>query len=137
MCACVSLSLCTTHTQPRIQPFYGSLCFVRDNPCDPVTEGIFWIFCSKMKTAQADAPTIWMDCHPIQTNWCPHLCHPHHFYAGPSLCNPPKLSWLGTGTKCAGLHTRWLGFVHNCHHCKCTASLSADLSYLLNHSFRN
>jgi len=35
-----------------------------------------------MKTTQADAPTIWMDCHPIQTNWCPHLFHPHHFYAG-------------------------------------------------------
>ena len=71
---------------------------------------IFWIFCSKMKITQADAPTIWMDCHPIQTNWCPHLCHPHHFYAGfPSLHNPPSLSWLGTGTKYAGLHTWWLG----------------------------
>jgi len=32
---------------------------------------IFWIFWSKMKITQADAPTIWMDCHPIQTNWCP------------------------------------------------------------------
>ena len=56
--------------------------------------------------------TIWKDCHRIQTNWCPHLCHPHHFYTGrPSLHNPPNLSWLGTGTKCAGLHTRWLGLV--------------------------
>jgi len=44
---------------------------------------IFWIFWSKMKITQADAPTIWMDCHYIQTNWCPHLCHPHHFYALP------------------------------------------------------
>jgi len=35
---------------------------------------IFWIFRSKMKITQADAPTIW-----IHTNWCPHLCHPHHF----------------------------------------------------------
>jgi len=25
---------------------------------------IFWIFWSKMKIKQADAPTIWMDCHP-------------------------------------------------------------------------
>jgi len=24
-----------------------------------------------MNITQADAPTIWMDCHPIQTNWCP------------------------------------------------------------------
>jgi len=71
---------------------------------------IFWIFWSKMKITQADAPTIWMDCHPIQTNWCPHLCHPHHFYAGcPSLHNPPNLSWLGTGTKYASLNTWWLG----------------------------
>jgi len=27
-----------------------------------------------------------------------------HFYAGcPSCCNPPTLSWLGTGTKYTGL----------------------------------
>jgi len=71
---------------------------------------IFWIFWYKMKIMQADAPTIWMDCHPIQTNWCPHLYHPHHFYAGcSSWHNPPNLSWLGTGTKYAGFHTRWLG----------------------------
>jgi len=24
-----------------------------------------------MKITQADAPTIWTDCHPILTNWCP------------------------------------------------------------------
>jgi len=29
-----------------------------------------------MKITQADTPTIRMDCHPILTNWCPHLCHP-------------------------------------------------------------
>jgi len=70
---------------------------------------IFWIFWSKMKITQADAPTIWMECHPIQANWCPHLCHIHHFYAGcPSLHNPPYLSWLGTGTEYAGLHSRRL-----------------------------
>ena len=69
---------------------------------------IFWIFWNKMKITQADSPTIWMDCHPIQTNWC----HPHHFYTGcPSLHNPPNLSWLGTGIKYAGLHTRWLGSI--------------------------
>jgi len=63
-----------------------------------------------MKITQADTPTVQMDCHPIQTKWCPHLCHPHHFYTGcPSWYNPPNLSWLGTGTKCAALHTWWLG----------------------------
>jgi len=55
-------------------------------------------------------PTIRMDWHPIQNNWCPHLCHPQHLYTGcPSLHNPPSLSWLGTGTKYVGLHTWWLG----------------------------
>ena len=72
-----------------------------------------WIFCSKMKITQADAPTIRIDCHSIMTNWCPNLCHPHHFYAGcPSWYNPPNLSWLGTGTKYAGLHTWWLGWLN-------------------------
>jgi len=71
---------------------------------------IFWIFWCKMKITQVDAPTIRMDCHPIQTNCCPHLYHPHHFYAGyPSLFYPPNLSWLGKGTKYAGLHAWWLG----------------------------
>ena len=40
---------------------------------------IFWIFWSKVKITKADTPTIWMDCHPILTNWRPNLCHPHHF----------------------------------------------------------
>jgi len=75
-----------------------------------VLYAFFWIIWCKMKITQADTPTIRMDCHPIQTNWCPHLCHPHHFYARcPSWHNPPNLSWLGTGTKYAGLHTWWLG----------------------------
>jgi len=37
---------------------------------------ISWTFWCKMMITQADTPTIWMDCHLIQTNWCPHLCHP-------------------------------------------------------------
>ena len=69
---------------------------------------IFWIFWCKLKITQADAPTIRMVCHPIQTNWCPHLCHPHNFYARcPSWHNLTNLSWLGTGTKYAGLRTWW------------------------------
>ena len=63
----------------------------------------------KMKITQADTPAIQMDCHPIQTNWCPHFCNTHHFYARcHSWHNPPNLSWLEAGTKYAGLHTRWL-----------------------------
>jgi len=34
-----------------------------------------------------------------------------NFYAGcPSVHNLPNLSWLGTGTEFAGLHTPWLGY---------------------------
>jgi len=63
---------------------------------------IFWIFLCKIKITQADAPSIRMDCHSIQTNWC----HSHYFYAGcPFWHNTPNLSWIGTGTKYAGLHT--------------------------------
>jgi len=49
-------------------------------------------------------------CHSIQTNQQFTSITPH-FYAGcPSCCNPPTLSWLGTGTKYAGLHTQWRGY---------------------------
>ena len=79
--------------------FMALVDFVRNNPGEPVPEvhfAIFWIFWSKIEITQADAPTILMDFHPIQTDWCPHLYHLHHFYAGcPSLHNPPNLSWLG------------------------------------------
>jgi len=47
---------------------------------------IFWIFWCKMKITQADTPTIWMDCHPIQTNWCPISAIP------PFLCRMPFLA---------------------------------------------
>jgi len=88
-----------THTHTHTQPFYSSLGFVRDNPCELVPEGIFrhlLDFWCKMKITQADTPTIRMDCHPIQTNWCPHLCHPHHFLRRmPSLTQPSRfiLAW--------------------------------------------
>ena len=101
----------STHT--HTQPFYGSLDFVQDNRCEPVLEGTFRHLLDFLE--QNEDNTGWCTNNldglpPIQTNWCPHLCHPHHLYAGcPSLHNPPNLSWLGTGTKHAGLHTRWHG----------------------------
>jgi len=49
--------------------------------------------------------------HSIRTNQCPPSSP--HFYTGcSSNCNPPTLSWLGTGIKYAGLHTQWLGSKH-------------------------
>jgi len=96
-----------THTHTTILELC-SLDFVRDNPGELVPEDAFrhlLDFPVHMKITQADTPTFRMDCHALQTNWCLHLCHPHHFYAGcPSWHNPPNLSWLGTGTKYAGLH---------------------------------
>jgi len=72
---------------------------------------IFWILWSKMKITQADAPTIWMDCHPFRLNGAPTSAIPQFLAGCPSLHNPPNLSWLWTGTKYAGLHTRWLGLL--------------------------
>jgi len=53
-----------------------------------------------MKITQADAPTIWMDCHLIQTKWYPTSTIPTIFFYArcPFWHNPPNLSWLGTGT---------------------------------------
>ena len=105
-----------THTHTHTQSFYSSLVLVRATWVSWYQKlhfAIFWIFWCKMKAA---APTIRMDCHPIQTNWCPTsaIPSPHHFCTGcPFWHNPPNLSWLGTGTKYAGLHTRWLGFAYS------------------------
>jgi len=41
--------------------------------------------------------------HSIQTNQRPTSIFPYF-----SCRNPPNLSWLGTGTKYAGLHNQWL-----------------------------
>jgi len=101
-----------THTYNHYTALWSLSGTSRVSRYQKVHFAVFWIFWSKMKITQTDATTIWMDCHPIQTNWFPHLCHTHNFYAGwPSSHNPPNLSWLGTGTKYAGLHTRWLGCI--------------------------
>jgi len=46
---------------------------------------IFWIFWCKMKITQTDTPTIWMGCHPIQTNW---------WTGAPISAIPPFLHWM-------------------------------------------
>ena len=47
---------------------------------------------------------------PFRLIGAPVSAIPSIFYAiCRSLHNPANLSWLGTGTKYAGLHTRWLG----------------------------
>jgi len=48
--------------------------------------------------------------HPIWTIGAPSSITPHFYAEHPFCCNPPNLSWLGTGTENnAALHTWWLG----------------------------
>jgi len=61
------------------------------------------------KITEADTPTIRLGATPSGLISDPLPSFPH-FYAGyPSCSNPPNLSWHGTGTNYAGLHTQWLG----------------------------
>jgi len=58
---------------------------------------------------EADTPTIQLDTTPSGLISNPPPLLPH-FYAGCISCrNLPNLSWLGTRTKYAGLHTQWRG----------------------------
>jgi len=45
--------------------------------------------------------------HSIRTDHCPPPLSPIDYATCLSCRNPPTLSWLGTGTKYAGLHTQW------------------------------
>ena len=57
------------------------------------------------KIMEADTPTIQLGTTPSGLISDPPSSSPH-FYARCRSChNPPNLSWLGTGTKYAGLHT--------------------------------
>ena len=62
-----------THTQPHkhFTALWTLSGTTRVSRYQKVHFAIFWIFWSKMKITQAVAPTIRMDCHPIQTNWRP------------------------------------------------------------------
>ena len=60
-----------THTHNHFTAFQTFSETTRVSWYQKVHFAIFWIFWSKMKITQANTPTIWMDCHPIETNWCP------------------------------------------------------------------
>jgi len=83
------------------QPFYSSLDFVQDNPGELVPEGTFchlldFLGQNEDNTGRhTNNPDKLAQRHPIQTNWCPYLCHPHHFYALPFLVQPSQfiLAW--------------------------------------------
>jgi len=99
----------------------------------------------QMKRTQADTPTIRMDCHPIQTYCCPHLCHPTIFTpdALPGTTLPfypawnrhqvcwlpyPVASFIKYAFSAASIiplgrvvsAKKFAGLKHNCCHQKCT-----------------
>jgi len=59
--------------------------------------------------SEADTLTIRLGATPSGLISNPPPSSPHFYARCPSCRNPPNLSWLGTGTKYAGLHTQWLG----------------------------
>jgi len=83
--------------------------FFQDYPVKPVPEeNLLLDFMVQGKISETDTPTIRMGATPSELIRDPSPSF-LHFYAGcPSCRNPPNLSWLGTGTKYAGLHTQWL-----------------------------
>jgi len=65
----------------------------------------FWILIGVGKIIEASALIIRLDATPSGPSMPPPPSSPQ-FYAGcPSCRNPPNLSWLGTGTKYAGLQS--------------------------------
>jgi len=96
-----------THARNAHTTIYSCLDFVWDNPGELVPESTFrhlLNFLVQMKITQTATPSRLIGAT---------VYHPHHFYARcPSWHNPPNLSWLGTGTKYAGLHTQWLVYLN-------------------------
>jgi len=102
MCEMVLKFTGNTHTSILL-PFF------RDHQGEPVPEEIknfFWTFMVQRKITAADTPTIQMGATPSILISGPPPSSPHFYTRCPSCRNPPTLSWLGIGTKYAGLHTR-------------------------------
>jgi len=59
---------------------------------------------------EAETPTIRLGATPSGLISDPPPSSPHFYAKCPSCRNPPTLSWLGTGTKYAGLRIQWRGF---------------------------
>jgi len=77
----------------------------------------FWILRGMGKILEACAHNT-AGCHPIRTIDAPSPLSPQFYARCPSCHNRPNLSWLGTGTKYAGLHTWRLGSLSLTCHCK-------------------
>jgi len=66
-------------------------------------------FMAQGTITEADTPTIPLGATPSGLISDPPPSYPHFYARCPSCLNPPNLSWLGAGTKYAGLHTQWFG----------------------------
>lgn len=66
-------------------------------------------FMMPRKITEADTPTIRLGATPSGLISGPLPSSPNFYARCPSGRNPFTLSWLGTSTKYAGLHTQWLG----------------------------
>jgi len=89
-----------------LQPFFW------DHPGEPVADEIknfLWTFMVQVqgKITEADTPIIRLGAAPSGAGpiSCPFLSSPHFYARCPSCCNRRTLSYLGTGSKYAGLHT--------------------------------
>jgi len=91
-----------TTTTSVLQPFF------QDQPGKLVPELTFTV---QGKITDADTPTIWLGTTPSTLISDPPPSSPHFYIGCPSCYNPPNLSWLGTGTKYAGLHTQWRDYL--------------------------
>jgi len=50
------------------------------------------------KITEVDTPTVQLGATPSELVSDPPPSSPHFYVGCPSCCNPPNLSWLGTGT---------------------------------------
>jgi len=98
----MSWKLWGTLTQPFYSPFSGT---TRVSWCQ---KNKFLDFIVQGNITEADTPTVWMGATPSELISNPPPSSPHFCAGCPSCCNPSNLSWLGIGTKYAGLHTSGL-----------------------------
>jgi len=94
------------HTHERFTAFFW------DYPGEPVPQEIIFSTLRYKGRQQRQTPTDQPDGrHSIEINQRPTTITPH-FYAGyPSCRTATTLSSLGTGTKYAGVHTQWRGYI--------------------------
>jgi len=87
--------------------------FFRDYPSELVPEesssGLY-VAREDYRGRDTDNPA---GCHSIRTNQRPTSIIPHFYARCPSCRNPTNLSWLGTGTKYAGMHSKWPPLIIN------------------------